>query len=311
MLTRKTRPIAIAAAIAFTFGIGAATYAVLDATRDSNQTVNNSTLPPSDSGPTMPMEPTISALPDGSQFGPATLEYFNRGTEVSSFLRKYDYPTTGGGTYKTDLAGVNDASNTYELKGEVVKPGEGLASGKELPEFFTGTAFDGRTFQYGQYSVYARFPVERDEDGNIKKQHKPVIILWPVDEAGDNWFKNVEVDIVEVFDPTRTTAELNVHYAQGDERASLGHTYPLDEQFHWYTIRWTPASFHIYVDGIELLNANGQPVVRPEAMPKGHHRMVFQNDQAGMVDIEKDPHEPRTLMEIGALSYSPLKTPES
>jgi hypothetical protein len=254
-------------------------------------------------------EPALPADPTAN-FGPATMTYFNDGTKVPSFIELYNYPTTDGGTYLPRLDGVDDAADAFTISGEVrttrtEETQDVRGETNPLPQFFTGTAMDTRAFQYGQYSVYARFPVERDANGIIVRQHKPVLILWPEDEAGNDWYHNVEVDFAEVFDPARTSAQLNVHWGAGDtESPVIGTSYPINgDQYHWYTLRWTPSSFHVFVDGHEILGKDGKPAVRPEAMPKGPHRVVFQVDQAGIgTHLDTTPHAARPLMQIQAIA---------
>jgi len=125
-----------------------------------------------------------------------------------------------------------------------------------------------------------------------------------VDEAGDNWFHNVEVDFAEVFDPSRAMVQVNVHWGSGErESPVIGTSYAINAaDYHWYTVRWSPNSFHIYVDGIEVLGKDGRPIVRPEAMPKGPHRVVFQADQAGLGNsIDTTPHTTRPLIQVQAI----------
>jgi hypothetical protein len=252
------------------------------------------------------------AIPDdpAAKFGDATMTYFDDGKKVPTFFENYDYPTTDGGTYLPRLNSVDDAQDAFTISGEVTSGRTAETKDKRgetnpLPQFFTGTTMDTRAFEYGQYSVYARFPVQRDVNGNPIRQHKPVLILWPMDEAGDNWYHNVEVDFAEVFDPTRATVQLNVHWGAGEsESPVIGTSYTISAaDYHWYTVRWTPKAFHVYVDGSEILGRDGQPVVRPEAIPKGLHRMVFQADQAGIGNnIDKTPHATEPLIEIQAIA---------
>lgn len=253
-------------------------------------------------------EPALPADP-GAHFGPATTTYFDDGRKVPNFLESYNYPTTGGGTYLPRLNSIDDAADALTVSGEVSaartaetqdKPGET----NPLPQFFTGTAMDKRAFEYGQYSVYARFPVERAANGAVVRQHKPVLILWPVDEAGNNWYHNVEVDFAEVFDPNRANVQLNVHWGAGEsESPVIGTSYAINAaDYHWYTVRWTPDSFHVFVDGNEIMGKDGKPIVRPEAMPHGPHRVVFQVDQAALGNhLDTTPHAARALMQVQAI----------
>jgi beta-glucanase (GH16 family) len=137
-----------------------------------------------------------------------------------------------------------------------------------------------------------------------------------VDEEGDNWYHNVEIDFVEIFDATRARAEVNVHFGQFDRR-TISVDYPLDENYHAYTVRWTPEGVHIFVDGVEItrLDEKGQrvPVINvPEAVPDKEHRLVIQVDQAGIPKdrLSREPSPVRNLIEVRAVLSRPYTGPK-
>jgi hypothetical protein len=247
-------------------------------------------------GPAEPLPytiPNIPPTPGSDKLGEARVLDFTRVSDrLPHGLQTYPrWPTSDGGTYDPDLVEVNTQTDTLEIKG-VVDPTRTDAvpnkdgSPNELPHFFTGTVNERKPFLYGERTVIARFPIERDAAGGIVQQHKPVLILWPVKEDGNNWYHNVEIDFAEIFDPARTKSEVNVHFGSG-ERRTISTSYPIDEGFHAYTVRWTPEAVHLFIDGQEItkVNAAGEnvPVIdTPEAVPRTEHRLILQADQAGL-----------------------------
>jgi hypothetical protein len=258
--------------------------------------------------------PNIPPTPGSEKLGEARVLDFTRVSDrLPHSLQTYPrWPTSDGGTYDPDLVEVNTQTDTLEIKG-VVDPTRTDAarnkdgSANELPQFFTGTVNERDAFLYGERTVIARFPIERDLAGNITQQHKPVFILWPVKEDGNNWFHNVEIDFAEIFDPTRRSGEINVHYGKSDHRV-MSADFAMDDGFHAFTVRWTPDAVHLFVDGNEITKVNGAgetvPFVdNPDAVPHSEHRLILQADQAGLVKetLSREPSPVKNLIEVRAI----------
>jgi hypothetical protein len=259
------------------------------------------------------------AIPDtpGSEFlGPAESVSFAQSNErLPHGFTPYPitYPTSEGGTYDPKLVKIDPQQGILAIQGtvdptrvnEAAKRKDG--SPNALPEFFTGTMSQDDPFLYGERTIVARFPALRDAQGNIVARHKPVLLLWPTDEAGNNWYHNVEIDFVEVFDTTRQRGEVNINFGKGEKR-NISTEFLLGEEFHAYTVRWTPQGVHLFIDGVELkaMKAYREAtavVDEVDAMPNTPHRLVLQVDQAGIDEsvLSRAPAAAQNVIEVKAI----------
>lgn len=99
-------------------------------------------------------------------------------------------------------------------------------------------------YKYGRIDVSARFPGHRGT--------WPAIWLMPVDDAYGIWPRSGEIDIMEQVGSDPMNVHFTVHTAQnpdGDKHHCMRPVRTCCEEFHEYSLEWTPEKLIWYIDG--------------------------------------------------------------
>ncbi len=120
------------------------------------------------------------------------------------------------------------------------------------------------SWTYGRWEITAVVDIDPEGDsGNTG----PAILLWPEDQA---WPLEVEVDITEQRDGSRTSSQTTIHYGQSNTAIYLPAVTEVNgisfsgATSHVYACEWMPLGLTFWIDGYQTDQLTGPAAAIPQ-----------------------------------------------
>ena len=140
------------------------------------------------------------------------------------------------------------------------------------------------------HQAYGRWEIRFRADAG--RGYAPVILLWPEDE---NWPDEGEIDLAEIFSPTRLSASEFLHF--GHDNHQTGHRITADfTKWHVITVDWLPSHITFWLDGHQQWTVQHQANPAKNVVPTTPFRLALQNDQGCSGRCHRDKTTPKDVV---------------